>query len=338
MKLLIAVAVLSTAAGYGYWRFWEPQQSSPNEITLYGNIDIREADLAFNVGGRIERMLVEEGDAIRPGELLALLDDRIYRAEVQAAQARFAAQQAIVDRYHAGSRPQEIKKLRGDIAAIEATLKNAEATLRRTQSLASDDFATRQKLDDDTAQVNTLTGQLNAKKQELSLAVEGPRQEDIAQAEAQLSVEKAALELAMQNLRYTKLTAQKAGTVKTRILEPGSVVSALSPVYSIALSDPLWARTYVSEPDLGRIRPGMAAQVFTDTNPDQPYEGWIGFISPSAEFTPKSVETPQVRTSLVYRLRVFVKNPANNLRQGMPVTIRLRTGADIQAVPAAPAN
>lgn len=115
--------------------------------------------------------------------------------------------------------------------------------------------------------------------------------------------------------------------MKTRIVEPGAVVLPQTPVYTLALSDPVWARTYVSEPDLGRIHPGMKAKVFTDSAPGKAYEGWIGYISPVAEFTPKTVETREIRTSLVYRLRVYVKNPDDGLRQGMPVVIRLEPDA-----------
>ncbi len=123
---------------------------------------------------------------------------------------------------------------------------------------------------------------------------------------------------------YTKLFAKAHGVIKTRIVEPGAVVLAQAPVYTMALVDPVWVRTYVSERDLGRIRPGMKARVFSDSAPGHAYDGWVGFISPVAEFTPKTVETPELRTSLVYRIRVYVKNAANELRQGMPVTVRLK--------------
>ena len=113
----------------------------------------------------------------------------------------------------------------------------------------------------------------------------------------------------------------------SRIVEPGAMVSPANPIFTVSLTDKIWVRTYVSEPDLGRIRPGMAVTVFTDTDPNHPYEGWIGFISPTAEFTPKTVETTELRTQLVYRLRVFIKNPDDRLRQGMPVTVRVPLGA-----------
>jgi len=327
MKRLIGLTIvvaIAAAGGYAAYDFWKQQKSAPTDIVLYGNIDIREADLAFNVVGRIDSMLVEEGNEVESGQLLAALDDDIYQAEVDADKARVGAQRAVLNRLLAGSRPEEIKEARANVRAIEADLQDARANLRRTEKLATDRFASLQKLDEDRARVKNLEARLKAAQQVLSLAIQGPRDEDIAEARARLRADNSELELALRRLDYTKLFAKQRGVVKTRIVEPGAVVLANAPVYTIALSDPVWVRTYVSEPDLGRIHPGMNAEVFTDSAPDKTYEGWIGFISPVAEFTPKTVETREVRTSLVYRLRVYVKNPDNGLRQGMPVTVRLK--------------
>jgi len=209
------------------------------------------------------------------------------------------------------------------VQALEAQLELARATLRRTQQLATDSFAPFQKLDEDEARARSLEAQLGAADAELSLAIQGPRAEDIAEARAEMGAREAELTLALRRLEYTKLFAKNRGVVRTRIAEPGAVVAANAPVYTVALLDPVWVRTYAPEPDLGKIYPGMKAQVFTDSAPALAYDGWVGFISPVAEFTPKTVETPELRTSLVYRLRVYVKDPDNSLRQGMPVTVRL---------------
>jgi HlyD family secretion protein len=168
---------------------------------------------------------------------------------------------------------------------------------------------------------------MKAAEQELSLAIQGPRDEDIAQARAQLRASEAQLLLAQRRLAYTNLYAKERGVVNTRIVEPGAVVQANTPAYTLALTDPVWVRTYISEPDLGRVHSGVKAEILTDSNPGKPYEGWVGFVSPVAEFTPKTVETQELRTSLVYRARVYVKNADSGLRQGMPVTVRIMTGA-----------
>jgi HlyD family secretion protein len=273
-------------------------------------------------------MLAEEGDEVEKGQLLATLEADIYQAEVAAAKARVGVQRAVLNRLLAGNRPEEMKEARANVGAIEADLEEARANLLRTEKLATNRFASLQKLDEYQARVKSLAARLNAAQQVLSVVIQGPRKEDIAKARAQLRADDAELALALRRVDYTKLHAMDHGVVKTRIVEPGAVVLGHAPVYTVALLDPVWVRTYVAEPDLGRIHPGMKAEILTDSAPDKPYEGWIGFISPVAEFTPKTVETPEVRTSLVYRLRVYVKNPDNSLRQGMPVTVRLKIESD----------
>ncbi len=322
--LIVAVVILGAAGALFLLRGFG-LKTDASQIILYGNVDIREADLAFNITGRIDAMRVEEGDEVEEGQVLAVLETEIYDAELQAAKARVGAAKAAHDRLLAGSRPEEIEMARAEIQDIEAALEQAQGNLRRTEKLVTDDFASQQKLDDNRALVKSLGAKLNVAEQALALAIQGPRAEDIAEAAARLNAEEAGLALAAKRLTYTKLEARERGVVNTRIVEPGSVVLSNTPVYSVALVDPVWVRTYVSERDLGRIHPGMAARITTDSHPDDSYEGWVGFISPIAEFTPKTVETPEVRTSLVYRLRVFVKNPDNALRQGMPVTVWLES-------------
>jgi HlyD family secretion protein len=335
-KLIVLVVIIAVAASAGYFYVYGPWRERPaaeTGIILHGNIDIREADLAFNVGGRVDTIEVEEGTTVTKGELLASLDAATYLAEVDVAEAQVAAYKAVLDRLLAGSRWQEIQKARAEVAAIQADLADALSTLQRTQKLAREDFASQQKLDNDRARVDGAKARLKAAEQALDLAVQGPRNEDILEARAKLEAQKAMLTVALQRLDYTKLHAPADGIVKTRIVEPGAVVLAQTPVYVLALTDPVWARTYVAGPDLGRVHPGMKAQVFTDSAPDHPYEGWVGHISPVAEFTPKTVETREIRSSLVYRVRVYVRNPDNGLRQGMPVTIRLLPDAGPAAPP-----
>ena len=140
---------------------------------------------------------------------------------------------------------------------------------------------------------------------------------------ANLKEAQAALGVAQTNLNDTELYAPADGTILTRIREPGTVVRQADPIYTLSLLSPVWVRAFVSEGQLGLIYPGMPAEVHTDTPGGQVYKGHIGFISPVAEFTPKTVETTQLRTDLVYRLRIIADNPDQGLRQGMPVTVKL---------------
>lgn len=141
---------------------------------------------------------------------------------------------------------------------------------------------------------------------------------------AKVAVSKAVLQKATIALNDTELRAPSQGVILTRVREPGSVVAATEPVYAVSVDNPVWVRTYIDEPDLGLIYPGQAALVYTDSRPDKPYKGHVGYISPQAEFTPKNVESTQLRTDLVYRLRIIIDNTDKGLRQGMPVTVKLR--------------
>lgn len=325
-KRLAVLLVLAAAAAGGY-RYYQTlpkiEESDPGHLVLHGNVDVREADLGFNSTGRVSEMLVEEGDEVRRGQVLASLDSAQQEARVEAARAQVAARQAMLDRLLAGSRPEEIRFARAQMAALKAELADARAQLKRVEKLAANQFASEQTLDSARARVSALVARLDAARQTLSLTVQGPRDEDIAEARATLRGAEADLALAQEQLAQTRLEARDDGVVTTRVVEPGAVVLPNTTVYTVALTSPVWVRTYVAEPDLGRIFSGQSARVFTDSRPDRPYDGQVGYISPVAEFTPKAVETPELRTSLVYRLRVVVRNPDRGLRQGMPVTVRI---------------
>ena len=145
------------------------------------------------------------------------------------------------------------------------------------------------------------------------------------QALAMQHQSEANLAIAKTNLKDTQIHAPSNGVIISRVEEPGSILNPGTNVYVMALSQPIWARVYITETDLGRIYPGMKAKVYSDSQPGKPYAAQVGFISPVAEFTPKTVETAELRTKLVYRLRVIITHPDHLLRQGMPVTVRLDT-------------
>ena len=331
---IIALLLLAAVAA-GVW-FWHSRQRTPsvNELIVYGNVDIRQVQLAFNGSQRIASMAAKEGDRVSKGQLLATLETQRLEQTVGRVAGQAQAQKEVVARLEAGSRPEEIRKTRADVEAARADAYNAALTHRRMETLAAKDAVPQQRADDAKAAAEATEARLNAARETLRLAVEGPRKEDIASAKATLRGYEAELAFAKRELADASLYAPVDGIIQDRILEPGDMASPQRPVYTVALIDPLWVRTYVSEPDLGKIRPGMIAEVRTDSYPGKRYRAWIGFISPTAEFTPKAVETPQVRTSLVYQVRVHVCNPQNELRLGMPATVLIRLDQETKGTPA----
>ena len=303
-------------------------------LTLYGNVDIREVQLAFQDAGRIRALPVDEGARVAAGQVVAELDPTRYQLELQRLNGEVAAQTQVLARLRQGSRPQEVARARATMASARASLADAATQLARKQQLRTVNRISVQEVDTARTRVETLQANLKAAEEEVSLVVEGPRQEDIAAAEASLAALAAARDLAAQRLEDTRLLAPAAGVIRTRILEPGAMAAPGAPVFTLALTDPLWVRAYISEPDLGLVHEGMRAEVRTDTLPDKTYQGWVGFISSTAEFTPKTVETTELRTKLVYRARIFVCDPQQELRLGMPVTVTLQPGARPESAPA----
>jgi HlyD family secretion protein len=316
----VLIMTLIAVAGVLVWRSMRHKPAG-DEIVLHGNVDIRQVDLAFNATERIGKVMVEEGDKVKAGQLLSTLDMQRLRHEVLRADAQVRAQEKVVAALVAGTRPEEIRKARADVAAADAEAHNTERTSRRLQLLAGRELISKQQADDAKAAADAARAQLQAARETLNLAVAGPRKEDIDAAKDTLRALREDRAVAQRNLSYASLYAPSDGVIQSRVLEPGDMASPQKPVFTLALTDPVWVRAYVSETDLGKIHLGMTAEVTTDSFPGKRYHAWVGFISPSAQFTPKSVETREVRTSLVYEVRVFVRNPADELRLGMPATV-----------------
>jgi HlyD family secretion protein len=322
-KRLILFAVILLLVGGGWFIYQQWAGGNRDSLKIQGNVDIRQVNLGFRVSGRIREMRFEEGDPVRAGDLIAVLDEGPYQDQVNLAKAQLAQSTANLTKAINGSRPQEIDQARAQVAQAQANVENADLTFQRESDLRRTNAISKQELDNATATRDANRAQLRSAQANLALLEAGSRQEDIEAARALVQHDKANLETAELNLSDCKLLAPTDGMIITRALEPGAIVAAGTNVYSICLYSPVWIRTYVDERDLGRIYPGMKALVYTDTNPEKPYQGQIGFISPVAEFTPKTVETRELRTDLVYRLRVVVQHPDRYLRQGMPVTVRL---------------
>lgn len=328
LALVMIGLVCGVSAGlYFYFSSHHRNQHAAAFLTLYGNIDLRQVQLAFDDNGRIKHMNVEAGDSVKRGQVLAVLDSRRYQAALQQANAKIAADQAALDRLLAGTRPQEIARLKALVQADEARVHIANLTYQRLQRLAAAQATSKQKLDEARSSLQEARARLKADRESLALAIAGPRKQDIAQARAELFAAEAAQTLARIGVEDSELRAPEAGVIRDRILEPGDMATPARPVFTLALINPVWARVYVDEPELGRVRPGLPATISSDSYPGKHFKGWVGYVSPTAEFTPKTVQAPNVRTQLVYQVRVYVCNPRHALRLGMPVTVVIDSAA-----------
>jgi len=261
---------------------------------------------------------------VKTGDAVAILDKAPYEANLAVAKAQLLQAASNFAKFKHGNRPQEIEEARANVRQFQAAYDNAVTTLTRQSHELKVDATSKQAYDDALAKKLESEAQLKSAGEALNLAEEGFRLEDIDGAQAALETAKAQLTSAQINLNDTTIFSPSDGIILTRVREPGAIVDPQSIVYTLSLHKPVWVRAYVSETDLGRIKPGMEVLITTDANPDKPFKGQIGFISPQAEFTPKTVETPELRTDLVYRLRIVADDPKSELRQGMPVTIKIQ--------------
>ena len=277
-RIVIGLIVIGIAAAVVTW--WKVSHNNTvveTSLTLYGNVDIREVHLTFNASEHVAKILVDEGDRVQAGQLLA----RLHTERLQAG----------------------LDKVEADVVAFKAEANAAALSYKRIKSLAVRRLA-------------------SAEQTELAEAKSLAANAYVTAAEAVVTVSK-------QALKDAQLYAPTDGIIRDRIVETGDFVTPQTPVLTLALANPVWVRTYLPESYLGKVKPGITASISTDSYPGKQYLGWVGSISPTAEFTPKNVETPGLRTRLVYQMRVFVCNPQFELRLGMPATVTV----DLNAAP-----
>jgi HlyD family secretion protein len=300
-----------------------PNSSHPGDLMLSGNIEVTDAQLGFKVAGRVAERLVSEGERVKAGQLVSRLDDAEQRAQLSLRRAELAGAEAALAELEAGSRPQEI-------AAAEATLRSMEAERDRTrldfarqQELRGKDAIADRELEASQAQLKIAEARAAEAGERLKLVKEGPRAEDIAQGRARVEQIRAAVALAETQLDNTRLISPLTGVVLSHNIEPGEYVSPGTPVVTVADIAHVWVRAYVNQTDLGRLRLGQKVAVHMDTFPDKTYEGTVGFIASEAEFTPKTVQTVKERVKLVFRVKVDLANPNDELKPGMPADVTL---------------
>jgi len=330
MKRFVPVIVILAIviAAIAIWLTHRDAASNP--LVAYGNIDLRHVELPFNASERVAEVLVEEGAQVHKGDVLARLDTRRLQPQLAQATAQVLAQQQIVTRLRRGNRPQEIAQARANVQSAQAEAIQSRAQANRLEGLfekSQGNAVSGQDREQAQAAATVAEARLDVARKALDLMLAGARQEDIAEAEARLQGLQANLALLQQQFNDAELIAPMDAVVRTRLIEPGELASPQRAAFSLAVVDPKWVRAYVSSTALGAIQPNMQATVNVDAFPGRNFAGWVGFISSSAEFTPKSVQTEELRSSLVYEVRVFVKDPQNELKLGMPATVHLVASA-----------
>lgn len=318
--VFISALLLFTACDKG-------QESGPdrNTILLTGTVEAREIDLSFRVGGHMDQLLADEGDSIKQDDVVARLDTRDFQLALDQATATAAVAQAALTTLRAGTRKQEIHVAEADLQKAREQLTFAKSEVKRVKVLIPKQLATEQQLDSQQLQQKVAEATVEQARQHLLLLQEGTRREDIQHAEKEYAARMEAVDQAQQQLAYTDLVSPVTGMVTVRLKEAGEMVAAGDPVLRVAELARPWVRGYLSESDLGRVHLGQSVKIRVDGVPGREFDGRLSFISPVAEFTPKTVETRELRVDLVYRVKVDVDNPEGILKIGMPADIIIAT-------------
>ncbi len=318
--------VIVVGAGIYYYRAVHRTKAPSNTLLLSGNIEAHESVVGFRTQGRIVELPVEEGRAVKAGELLAKLDDADYQQQVRIDKALLQTRGKELELAVAGNRTQDVQAAEQTVADAKADLEMKRADLERYSSLYQHEAVSAQTRDQADTAFKRAKAVYERGLQNLSSIKEGTRKEQIAVSRATLHAAEQNLELSKVRRDYTVLQSPVTGIVTVRQAELGEYVVPGTPVVTVADLEHLWVRAYVSETDLGRVRWGQAATVRTDTYAGKSYTGRITFISPEAEFTPKTVQTNKERVALVYRIKVDLENPNHELKPGMPADVTIELG------------
>lgn len=321
-KILVPV-VLVVLAGALVWAF-RLRGDNEGDLLASGTVEATEADLGFQVAGRIEEIRAREGDRVDPGQELAMLDRTELLARRRSAQAQVEATRARLLEMERGSRPEELAQAEAAQRAARERLDDARRDLERSRRLFEGGAISREALDKAETAVRLAEAALDQAAEAHELVREGPRREQIAAQRATVAQAEARLAEAEAFLENAVIRAPVAGLVTVRHREPGETVGAGAPVLTLRDLDDRWVRIYVREDRIGRVSIGQGATVTSDTYADRTYEGEVVFIGSEAEFTPRNVQTAEERIKLVYPVKVRITgDPSLDLKPGIPADVRL---------------
>ena len=384
--MLSLAIVLAGGIIFYYWQF-HSREIPESTIQVSGNIEVTTIDVAFKISGKIDKRLVDEGDIVKEGQLIATLEhkdllaqkakagatletarsrlpaleknidyqDQATTQEISQAQAAVENAQARLQQLLDGSRPQEIQSAKAGVDQALADMEKKKADMDRAKKLYQDKYIAAQDWDAAKTAYDMAVANYKKAQENYDLVVEGPRKEEIAAGRAQLGQSQAALRLAKTHriqidvlkkelatargqvkeaasaleviqtqIEYSNLYAPTSGVVLVKNAEPGEFVVPGGAVVTLGQIEKPWLKAFINEGDLGRVKLGQKVSVTTDTYPGKEYPGKVTFISSQAEFTPKNVQTAKERVKLVYRIKVGLENPQNELKPGMPADAQIQ--------------
>lgn len=321
-KVLIPIVAVALSAGSAAFVTCRKQPSRTG-LQVSGNIEVTQVEASFRISGKVRERLVEEGQTVQEGQVLARLDTQDLEQTLAMRQADSALATAALAELQAGSRSEEIETARAAMDQAAADLRRLEPDEARLRDLQQSGIVSTRDYEASRAALDAAKARVRQAEQQFALVKKGPRAEDIAQGKARSELAQQGLALARTQLGYATLAAPFTGVVLSVNVEPREYVSPGTAVVTVGRLSQVWLRAYVEETELGRVKVGQKALVTTDTYPGKTYEGRVTFVASEAEFTPKTIQTKKERVKLVYRIKLEIPNPAFELKPGMPADAEL---------------
>ncbi len=317
-KIIPVVALLAVIGVVVGWLHFRGNGDTNGRVFVSGNIEATEVDLSFRIAGQIKTLPIEEGDRVQQGQTVATLDTDTLLAQRGAAQAEIGNARAVLDQLEEGTRCEEIEQARAMYKSCESKMKNAKDEFDRYLALIKEKAISASTFDTKETSLKVATEEFNNAAEKLKQLEKGPREQEIRAGRARLERAEFELKKIELDIEHSVLQTPVSAVVLVKSNELGEVVLPGAPVATVAAVDEVWLKGYVGEQNLGKIKLGQKAEITTDSYPDKVYPGVITFISPRAEFTPKNVQTKEERVKQVYRVKITIPNPDQELKIGMP--------------------
>ncbi|MEW5807077.1 MAG: efflux RND transporter periplasmic adaptor subunit [Acidobacteriota bacterium] len=317
-RIIIAGVIIAAVLAAGIVYYTTRNDKVSGALRVSGNIELTEVELSFKTGGLLMERLVEEGQDVKKGQIIARLDSVEIAREVERQMALVAAARATLAELERGFRPEEIKEGEAAVISAKADLERIRSDFDRQQKLFAREVISAMEFEAARAAHDMAEARLKQAEERLALLREGPRIERIEVARATLKQAEATLGIAQRQMENTTILSPIDGIILSKNAEAGEFVAPGTPVVTVGDISHVWLRAYVDETDLGRVKIGQKVKVTADTYPGKVYQGHVSFIASESEFTPKSVQTQKERVKLVYRIKVEIPNLDRELKPGMP--------------------
>lgn len=314
---IVVIAGLLIATGYTVWRTLEVG----GEFVVSGIIEADDVHVGSKVGGRVMKVVAKEGQSVKAGDVLVLLEPYEPRASLSESQASLKQAEAKLAELVAGYRREEIDQAKADWLAAKVQHGNAERFRQRIADLIDRSLVAHQEYDDAKAKAEEAEQKTKSAKERYDLLLAGMRPEEIAQARAGMEMARARVQLLRTQLDETIVRAPLDAVVEVLDLEPGDLIGAGKPVATLLRTSSLWVRAYLPEKRLGHVQPGLKVKIRVDSFPEKNFSGTVRRIHRQAEFTPRNVQTTEERVLQVFQTEVVVDDPDKVLRPGMSADV-----------------